>query len=109
MKIVAVILLVVGIGLSVLGGYGYFFSGDYEQCRRASSMAEEKLREARAAQGTDREAALIKEVREEIDSQEFFCRNAKRTQQWTMLMGLGGLIAIIVSVVMLGIARKRRT
>jgi hypothetical protein len=108
MKIIGVILLVVGIGLSALGGYGYFFSDDYEQCRRASSMAEEKLNEARAAQGTSREAALIKEARMEVDSQEFFCRNAKRTEQGTMLAGLGGLAAIIVSIVVLVIRRKPR-
>jgi hypothetical protein len=106
MKIIAVILLVVGIGLSALGGYGYFFSDDFEQCRRASLTAEEKLNEARAAQGTSREAALIKEARMEVDSQEFFCRNAKRTEQWTMLVGLGGFAAVIVSLVLLVIRRK---
>jgi hypothetical protein len=106
MKIIAVILLIIGIGLSALGGYGYFFSDDYEQCRRSSLMAEEKLNEARAAQGTSREAALIKDARIEVDSQEFNCRNAKRTEQWTMLVGLGGLAAIIVSLVVLVIRRK---
>ena len=106
MKIIAVILLVIGIGLSVTGGYGYFFSGDYEQCRKASSMAEDKLSEAHAAQGTSKEAALIKEARIEVDSEEFNCRNARRTEQWTMLVGLGGLAAIIISVVLLGVSRK---
>lgn len=106
MKIIAVILLVVGIGLSALGGYGYFFSDDYEQCRRADSIAEQKLNEARAAQGTTREAALIKEARMEADSQEFHCRNARRTERWTMFVGLGGIAAIIVSVVLLVIRRK---
>ena len=107
MKIIAVILLVLGLGLSALGA-GFFFSGDYEDCRRATSMAEEKLNEARAAQGTSREAALIKEARMEVDSQEFSCRNAKRSQQSAMLSGAGGLTAIIVSVVLLGVSRKRR-
>ena len=106
MKIIAVILLVIGIGLSALGGFGYFFSGDYEQCRTATSMAEEKLSEARAAQGTPKEAELIKEARMETDSQEFFCRNARRTEQQTMLVGLGGLTAIIISVVLLRTSRK---
>ena len=108
MKIIAVILLFVGIGLSVTGGYGYFFSEDYEQCQRAGSVAEAKLKEARAAQGTSAEAALIKEARMETDSQEFYCRNAKWTQQWTMLAGLSGLAAIFVSVVLLVISRKSK-
>ncbi len=108
MKMIAFILLLVGIGLTLVGGYGYCFSGDYEQCRRAISMAEEKLSEARAAQGTSRESALMDEVRMENDSQEFWCRNAKRTEQWTLLAGLGGLAAILISGVLLGISRKRR-
>ena len=39
MKIIAVILLVVGIGLSALGAYGYFFSGDQERCQSLRSEA----------------------------------------------------------------------
>jgi len=107
MKIVAVILLVLGLGLSVLGA-GFFFSADYEHCKRATAMAEEKLKEARAAEGTPREAALIEEARLEVDSQEFSCRNARRTQQSAMLAGPGGIIAIIVSALLLVVSRKRR-
>jgi hypothetical protein len=107
MKIIAVIVLVLGIGLTALGA-GFFFSADYEDCKRATAMAEEKLNEARAAEGTPREAELIKEARLEVDSQEFSCRNAKRTQQSALLAGPGGLAAIVVSVVLLVISRKRR-
>ena len=107
MKIIAVILLIAGLGGSALGGYGYFFSADYEVCQRYNAAAEEKLNEARAAQGTPGEAALIEEARLEVDSAARACRNAKGTQQWTMLVGLGGLTAIIVSVVLLVIPRKR--
>jgi hypothetical protein len=106
MKIIAVILLVVGVGLGVLAA-GFFFSEDHEQCRRSISMAEEKLNEARAAQGTPREAALMEEARIEVDSQEFACRNARRTQQSALLAGLGGLAAIIVSIVLLVKSGKR--
>ena len=108
MKIIAIILLVAGIGLSAVGAYGYFFSEDYELCKRNSSIAEQRLNEARAAQGTPREAALLEEARLEVDSAEWACRNARRTQQWTMLVGLGGIAAIIVSVALLVISRKRR-
>jgi hypothetical protein len=107
MKIIAVILLIVGIGLSAVGTYGFFFSADYEDCQRATSMAEEKLNEARAAQGTSREAALTEEARIEVDSEERLCRNARWTWQSALLLGLGGLTAIIVSVLLLVISRKR--
>ena len=108
MKIIAVILLVVGIGLCALGSYAYFFSEDFTQCERATARAEQRLNEARAAQGTPREAEAISEARMEVNSQEFHCRNARGTQQMAMLMVLGGLAAIIVSVILLVISRKRR-
>ena len=107
MKIIAVILLVLGLGLSALGA-GFFFSADYEDCQRATAIAQEKLTEARAAEGTPREAELIKEARLEVDSQEYSCRNAKRTQQSAMLAGPGGFAAIIASAVLLVFSRKRR-
>ena len=50
MKIGAVILLVLGIGLSAVGAYGYFLSSDYVRCTTQSSIAKEKLNEASAAQ-----------------------------------------------------------
>ena len=107
MKIIAVIVLVLGIGLTALGA-GFVFSADYENCQRDTAMAEQKLNEARAAQGTSREAALIKEARIEVDSQEYSCRNAKRSQQSAMLAGSGGVTAMILSVVLLVISRKRQ-
>ena len=106
MKITALILLIVGLGIGGFGAYGYFLSGDYDQCRRADAAAEEKLNAARAAHGTSEEAALIKEARMEADSQEFWCRNAKRTEQWTALTGLGGVVAIVIAGGVLGFARK---
>lgn len=108
MKIIAVILLVLGIGLSAVGAYGYLFSSDYEECQRQSSIAAEKLNEARAAQGTPREAALTEEARLEVDSEERLCRYWRQTQQSALLLGLGGFTAIIVSILLLVISRKRR-
>jgi Flp pilus assembly protein TadB len=108
MKIIAVILLVLGIGLCAVGAYGYLFSSDYEQCQRQSALAAEKLKEARAAQGTPREAALIEEARLEVDSEQQLCRYWRQTQQSALLFGLGGVVAIIVSVLLLVISRKRQ-
>jgi hypothetical protein len=107
MRIIAVILLIVGLGLSAIGGYGYFFSADYERCARYNAAAEEKLKEARAAQGTPREAATMEEARLEVDSATRACRDARGTAQWTMLVGLGGVAAIIISVVLIFASTKR--
>ena len=69
MKIVAVILLILGIGLTVLGA-GYLFSSDGEVCQKYDAAAKEKLAEAQAAQGTPKEKALMEEARMEVDSAE---------------------------------------
>jgi hypothetical protein len=107
MKIIAVIVLVLGIGLSVLGA-GFLLSSDNEVCQSYNRAAEEKLKEAEAARGTPSEGELIKEARMEVDSAERACRNATRTQQSAMLAGPGGLAAIVVSVGLLIFSRKRR-
>ena len=107
MKIIAVIVLVLGIGLSALGA-GFLLSSDDEVCQSYNRAAEEKLKEAESAQGTPREAELIEEARLEVDSAERACRNAKRTQQSAMLAGPGGLTAILVSIVLLVRSRKSR-
>jgi hypothetical protein len=75
MKIIAVVLLVLGIALSALGA-GFLFSSDYERCQRLNSDAEQRLSEASAAQGTPREGQLMEEARLEVDSAERACRNA---------------------------------
>jgi len=107
MKIIAVIVLVLGIGLSVLGA-GFLLSSDNEVCQSYNRAAEEKLREADAAHGTPREAELIEEARMEVDSAERACRNAKRTQQSAMVAGPGGLAAIGLSILLLILAGRRR-
>jgi hypothetical protein len=107
MKVIAIVLLILGIGLCAVGAYGYFFSSDYEECRRQSSVTGEKLNEARAAQGTPREAALTEEARLEVDSEERLCRYWKQTQQSAMLLALGGFASISGSFLLLTISRKR--
>ncbi len=107
MKIIAVILLVVGLGLSALGAYGYFFSGDQESCQSLRSEALELFNQALAAEGTPKGAALAEEARGVSGVADVACRNARQTQQSALLAGLGGLAAIIVSVVLLVISRKR--
>ena len=107
MKIVAVILLILGIGLTVLGA-GYLFSSDGEVCQRYDAAAKEKLAEAQAAQGTPKEKALMEEARMEVDSAERACRNARSTRQTGLLTGPGGLVAIVVAGVLLVFSRKRK-
>ncbi|MCM3905373.1 MAG: hypothetical protein ND866_27060 [Pyrinomonadaceae bacterium] len=107
MKIIAVIVLILGIGLTVLGA-GYFFSSDGELCQRYDAAAKEKLAQAEAAQGTPREAKLMEEARLEVDSAERACRNARSTRQSALLATPGGIIAIVSSGVLLVFSRRRK-
>lgn len=107
MKIIAVILLVLGIGLSALGAYGYFFSEDQQRCQSLRSEALDLFNQARAAEGTSRGAALAKEARGVSEVADIACRNATRTQQTVRLLGLSGFAAVIVSVLLLVISRRR--
>ena len=106
-KIIAVVLLVVGIGLSALFVYGYFFSEDNARCQRFRSEAVALSEQALAAEGTPRGTELAQEARIRSGVADTACRNAGQTQQRGMLMGLGGLASIIASVVLLVISRKR--
>ena len=107
MKVIAVILLLAGIGRGGLGVYGYYFSEDQARCDRYFAEAQRKVKAVEAAAGTPEEAALTAEAREELAVTETACGNAKQTRQNGMLMGLGGLISIIISVVLMIISRKR--
>ena len=108
MKIIAVILLAVGIGLGGLGTYGYFFSEDRARCQTLRSEALALSEQALAAEGTPKGAALSQEARETSGVADVACKNASQTQQTVLMTGLGGIAAIIVSVVLLIISRKRR-
>ena len=109
MKIIAVILLIVGLGCGALGAYGYLFSEDQGRCLSFRSEAEQLFKKALAAEGTPSGAALAKEAREVSEVADVACRNARQTQQSVLLAGLGGFTAIIVSLVLLIISRKRRS
>src|SRR5262245_4998062 len=106
-KIIAVILLVVGIGLSALGVYGYVFSEDHARCLESASRATELLAQSLAAKGTSREAELLEKYRSESAVEEMRCRYSRQTRRNGMSMGLGGLASIIASVALLVISRKR--
>ncbi len=106
-KIIAVVLLVVGIGLGALGVYLYFLSEDNARCQRFRSEAVALYEQALAAEGTPRGAALAEDGRVKTGVADVACRYASRTRQNGMLTGLGGLASIIASVVLLVISRKR--
>jgi hypothetical protein len=106
-KIIAVVLLLVGVGLIALGAYSYFFSGDQERCLRYRREAVEQFDQARAAEGTARGAALAEEARGTSAVADVACRNASQTRQNAMLMGLGGVVSIIASAVLLAVSRRR--
>lgn len=106
-KVIAVVLLLAGIGLGAISAYGYFFSEDQERCQGYRSEAVELFNKASAAEGTAREASLREEARSASAVADVACANARRTQQTMMLLGLGAIASIIVSVVLLVMARKR--
>ncbi len=106
-KIIAVVLLVVGIGLGALGVYLYFLSEDNARCQRFRSEAVALFEQARAAEGTPRGTELAQEARVRNGGADTACRNAGQTRQNGMFAGLGGLASIIASVVLLVISRKR--
>ena len=100
-KIIAIVLLLIGIGLSGFAALEYFFTESFMYCQRDTSEAERKLNEARAAEGTPREAEASWEARIAVSGQIVSCRIARQLYEQIMLMGLGGLALIIVSVVLL--------
>lgn len=105
-KIVAIILLVVGIGLIGIGVYLSYFIEEQTTCSRYLSDAERKSSAAKAAAGTPGEAALKEEASIAMSGAESVCSYAKQSKQNGMLMMLGGLISIIASVVLLIFSRR---
>lgn len=106
MKVVAVVLLVVGIGLTVTGVYLGYFIEEQTTCGRYLSNAERKLSAAKAAAGTPGEAALKEEASIAMSGAESVCSYARQSKQNGMLMMLGGLISIIASVGLLIVSRR---
>ncbi len=105
-KVVAVILLVVGIGLIGTGVYLSYFIDEQTTCARYLSEAERKLTAAKAAAGTPAEKALKEEASIAMSGAESVCSYAKQSKQNGMLMMLGGLISIIASVALLIVSRR---
>jgi len=106
MKIIAVILLVVGIGVIGTGVYLSYFIEEQTTCPRYLSEAERKSSAARAAAGTPREAALREEASIAMSGAESVCSYARQSKQNGMFMMLGGLISIIASVALLIFSRR---
>ena len=105
-KLVAVILLVAGIGLIGTGVYLSYFIEEQTTCPRYLSDAERKSSAAKAAAGTPREAALKEEASIAIAGAESVCSYARQSKQNGMFMMLGGVISIIASVVLLIFSRR---
>lgn len=105
-KIVAVILLVVGIGLIGTGIYLSYFIEEQTTCSRYLSEAERKSSAAKAAAGTPGEAALKEEANIAMSGAESVCGYARQSKQNGMLMMVGGLIAIVVSIALLIFSRR---
>jgi hypothetical protein len=105
-KIVAVILLVAGIGLAGMGIYQSYFIEEQATCGKYLSDAKSKSNLAQAAAGTPKEAALKEEASIAMSGAESVCGYARQSRQTGMLMLSGGLISIIVSVVLLVVSRR---
>ena len=106
LKVVAVILLVAGIGLIVSGVYLSHFIEEQTTCPRYLSDAERKLGAAKASAGKPGEAELKEEARIAISGAETVCQIARQGKQNGMLLMLGGLISIIVSAALLMFSRR---
>ncbi len=105
-KIVAVILLVVGIGLTGTGVYLSYFMEEQTTCGRYLADAERKSSAAKAAAGTPGEAALKEEASIALAGAASVCGYARQSKQNGMLMILGGLGSIIAAVALLLLSRR---
>lgn len=107
-KIIALILLVAGIGLSGAGAYLYYLSEAHTECATYQSEAVRKLKAAQAAAGTPSGKALQEDASIAMAGAESVCLYAKQCKQNGMLMGIGGLIAIIISVALLTVSNNSK-
>jgi hypothetical protein len=105
-KIIAVILLVAGIGLSGAGVYLSYFIGAHTECETYLSEAKRKESAVQAAAGTPGEKALKEDASIAQAGAESVCLYSRQCKQNGMLIGIGGLISIIISVVLLTASRK---
>jgi hypothetical protein len=105
-KLVAVILLVAGIGLIGTGVYLSYLIEEQTTCGRYLSDAQRKSAAATAAAGTPSEAALKEEASIAMSGAESVCSYARQSKQNGMFMMLGGVISIIASVALLIVSRR---
>jgi hypothetical protein len=105
-KIIAVILLAVGVGLVGAGAYLSYFIEEQATCGRYRADAERKSIAATAAAGTPKEAALKEEAGIATSGAEGVCGYARQSKQNGMLMMSGGLVSILASVALLIFARQ---
>jgi Flp pilus assembly protein TadB len=106
MKIVAVILLVVGIGLIATGAYLSYFIEEQTTCARYLSDAERKSSAAKAAAGTPQEETLRSDASDAMAGAQTVCQIARQSKQNGMWMMSGGLISSIASVALLIFSRR---
>jgi Tfp pilus assembly protein PilV len=104
-RIIAMLLLVVGIALTGLSAYGYFYSEDKSHALQLESEQAKLLAEAFRAKGTPRERELMKEYEEGKGVTELARQHARQTSQTIMLAAGGGLVLMAVSLIIL--SRKR--
>ena len=109
MKIIAIVLLVVGLGLMGTGAYLSYFIEEQTTCGRYLSAAQTKSAAAKAAAGTPKEASLKEEASAALAGAESVCSYARQSKQNGMLLMLGGLISIIAAIALLVFSRRAST
>lgn len=105
LKIIAMLLLVVGIALAGLSAYAFFNNEDQASAEQYAGEQQKLLAEAFRAKGTPRERELMREYEEGKDVTELAWKHARQTSQTIMLLAGGGLALIVVSLII--ISRKR--
>ena len=106
MKVVAVILLVIGIGLGGFGVWQYYLREAQNLCRAKTTGALTKLIAARAAVGTPQAKKLTEDAQTAVVGAQSDCEFAKSCGQDGMLLGAGALVSIIVSIGLLIVSRR---
>jgi hypothetical protein len=106
MKVVAVILLVAGIGLGGFGVWQYYLRETQSLCRVKTAGAMRKLIAARAAAGTPQAKQLTEDANTAVVGAQSECEFARSCKQDGMLLGSGALVSIIISIVLLIVSRR---
>lgn len=105
-KVVAVILLVAGIGMAGFGVWQYYLREAQGLCRTRTAGALNKLIAARAAAGTPQAKQLTEDAETAVVGAQSECEFAKSCRQDGMLLGAGALVSIIISIGVLIFSRR---